>query len=52
MYKRNLTPGNFRKALALAERTLVIVNGQLAFEDGKMTPARPGCVLYGASRKP
>jgi len=27
----------------------VIVNGQLAFEDGKMTAARPGRVLYGPS---
>jgi N-acyl-D-amino-acid deacylase len=27
--------------------TQVIVNGQVAFEDGKMTSARPGRVLYG-----
>ena len=27
----------------------VIVNGQIAFEDGKMTTARPGRVLYGPS---
>jgi len=27
----------------------VIVNGQVAFEDGKMTAARPGRVLYGPS---
>jgi dihydroorotase/N-acyl-D-amino-acid deacylase len=27
--------------------TQVIVNGQLAFEEGKMTSARPGRVLYG-----
>jgi N-acyl-D-amino-acid deacylase len=27
----------------------VIVNGQLAFEDGKMTAARPGRVLHGPS---
>ncbi|HEY2150699.1 MAG TPA: D-aminoacylase [Vicinamibacterales bacterium] len=30
--------------------TQVIVNGQVAFEDGKMTAARPGQVLYGPSR--
>jgi N-acyl-D-aspartate/D-glutamate deacylase len=30
----------------------VIVNGQVAFEDGKMTTARPGRVLYGPARKP
>jgi hypothetical protein len=27
----------------------VIVNGQVAFEGGKMTAARPGRVLYGPS---
>ena len=27
--------------------TQVIVNGQVAFDDGKMTAARPGRVLYG-----
>ena len=27
----------------------VIVNGQIAFEDGKMTAARPGRILYGPS---
>ncbi|MBW8861083.1 MAG: amidohydrolase family protein, partial [Acidobacteria bacterium] len=32
--------------------TQVIVNGQVAFEDGKMTSARPGRVLYGPSHKP
>jgi N-acyl-D-amino-acid deacylase len=31
--------------------TQVIVNGQVAFEDGRMTAARPGQVLYGPSRK-
>jgi dihydroorotase/N-acyl-D-amino-acid deacylase len=31
--------------------TQVIVNGQVAFDDGKMTPARPGRVLYGPSAK-
>jgi N-acyl-D-amino-acid deacylase len=31
--------------------TQVIVNGQVAFEDGKMTVARPGRVLYGASKR-
>jgi len=30
----------------------VIVNGEIAFENGKMTAARPGRVLYGPSRKP
>jgi len=29
----------------------VIVNGQVAFEDGKMTAARPGRVLYGPAAK-
>jgi len=27
--------------------TQVIVNGQIVFEDGGMTAARPGKVLYG-----
>jgi N-acyl-D-amino-acid deacylase len=31
--------------------TQVIVNGQVAFEDGKMTAARPGRVLYGPSKR-
>jgi N-acyl-D-amino-acid deacylase len=30
----------------------VIVNGQVAFENGVMTPARPGRVLFGAARRP
>ena len=30
---------------------VVVVNGQIAFEDGKMTAARPGRVLYGPARK-
>ena len=29
----------------------VIVNGQVAFENGKMTAARPGRVLLGPSAK-
>jgi N-acyl-D-amino-acid deacylase len=29
----------------------VIVNGQVAFEGGKMTAARPGVVLYGPGVK-
>ena len=29
---------------------LVVVNGQIVFERGAMTPARPGRVLYGAGR--
>ena len=31
---------------------LVVVNGQVVFEDGTMTSARPGKVLYGPARKP
>ena len=27
----------------------VVVNGQVAFEEGKMAAARPGRVLYGPS---
>jgi N-acyl-D-amino-acid deacylase len=30
----------------------VIVNGQVAFEAGKMTAARPGAILYGPAHKP
>jgi N-acyl-D-aspartate/D-glutamate deacylase len=29
----------------------VIVNGQVVFEDGAMTAARPGKVLYGPGRR-
>jgi len=29
----------------------VVVNGEVVFENGAMTPARPGRVLYGPSRK-
>jgi N-acyl-D-aspartate/D-glutamate deacylase len=29
----------------------VVVNGGVVFEDGKMTEARPGKVLYGPARK-
>ena len=32
--------------------SLVVVNGQIAYENGSMTPARPGRVLYGPARKP
>ena len=32
--------------------THVIVNGLVAFEDGKMTAARPGRILYGPARQP
>jgi dihydroorotase/N-acyl-D-amino-acid deacylase len=32
--------------------SVVIVNGEVAFENGKMTPARPGRMLYGPARKP
>jgi N-acyl-D-amino-acid deacylase len=28
----------------------VVINGQIAFEDGKMTTARPGRILYGPAR--
>ncbi|MGH9383390.1 MAG: amidohydrolase family protein [Vicinamibacterales bacterium] len=31
--------------------SVVIVNGQVAFEGGKMTTARPGRVLYGPSKR-
>jgi N-acyl-D-aspartate/D-glutamate deacylase len=31
--------------------THVIVNGLVAFEDGKMTAARPGRILYGPARQ-
>jgi N-acyl-D-aspartate/D-glutamate deacylase len=30
----------------------VIVNGQVVFEQGAMTPARPGRVLYGPAHQP
>ncbi len=30
----------------------VIVNGQVVFENGAMTPARPGRVLYGPAYRP
>jgi N-acyl-D-amino-acid deacylase len=29
----------------------VIVNGQVAFENGVMTPARPGRVVYGVGKQ-
>ncbi len=42
----------FEKPHSYAEGvTAVIVNGQVAFEDGKMTAARPGRVLYGPAKK-
>jgi len=31
--------------------TQVIVNGQVAFDEGTMTPARPGRVLFGPARR-
>jgi N-acyl-D-aspartate/D-glutamate deacylase len=38
----------FEKPHSYAEGVhLVIINGQVAFENGKMTDARPGRVLYG-----
>ncbi len=42
----------FEKPHSYAEGvSVVIVNGQVAFEGGKMTAARPGRVLYGPSLK-
>ena len=42
----------FEKPHSYAEGvTLVLVNGQVAFENGKMTAARPGRVLYGPARR-
>jgi dihydroorotase/N-acyl-D-amino-acid deacylase len=42
----------FEKPHSYAEGvSLVIVNGQVAFEDGKMTAARPGRVLYGPAKR-
>ena len=42
----------FEKPHSYAEGvSLVIVNGEVAFEDGKMTAARPGRVLYGPARQ-
>ncbi len=42
----------FEKPHSYAEGvSVVIVNGQVAFEGEKMTAARPGRVLYGPSRK-
>jgi N-acyl-D-aspartate/D-glutamate deacylase len=32
--------------------SLVVVNGAPVFENGAMTVARPGKVLYGVGRKP
>jgi N-acyl-D-amino-acid deacylase len=42
----------FEKPHSYAEGvSLVIVNGEIAFENGAMTPARPGRVLFGPARK-
>ena len=42
----------FEKPHSYAEGvTAVIVNGQVAFENGAMTPARPGRMLFGPARK-
>jgi N-acyl-D-amino-acid deacylase len=42
----------FEKPHSYAEGvSLVLVNGEVAFEKGKMTPARPGRVLYGPGRR-
>jgi N-acyl-D-amino-acid deacylase len=43
----------FEKPHSYAEGVaLVIVNGEVAFEDGKMTAARPGRILHGPARRP
>lgn len=43
----------FEKPHSYAEGvSLVIINGQVAFEGGTMTDARPGRVLYGQAKKP
>jgi N-acyl-D-aspartate/D-glutamate deacylase len=42
----------FEKPHSYAEGvSMVIVNGEIAFEGGKMTAARPGRVLYGPSKR-
>jgi dihydroorotase/N-acyl-D-amino-acid deacylase len=42
----------FEKPHAYAEGVAtVVVNGQVAFENGAMTAARPGRILYGPARK-
>jgi dihydroorotase/N-acyl-D-amino-acid deacylase len=42
----------FERPHAYAEGVrMVIINGQVAFEDGKMTAARPGRILHGPSTK-
>jgi dihydroorotase/N-acyl-D-amino-acid deacylase len=42
----------FEKPHSYAEGvTYVIVNGQLIVDNGKMTPARPGRVLYGPAKR-
>jgi len=42
----------FEKPHAYAEGvTHVIINGQVAFENGKMTAARPGRILYGPATR-
>ena len=38
-------------ASPFAGEAVVIVNGQVALENGKMTAARPGRVLYGPGRQ-
>ena len=45
-------PATFEKPHAYAEGfSTVIVNGQVVFENGAMTSARPGRVLYGSMRR-
>jgi dihydroorotase/N-acyl-D-amino-acid deacylase len=41
----------FERPHQYAEGTIaVVINGQIAFEDGTMTTARPGRILYGPAR--
>jgi N-acyl-D-amino-acid deacylase len=43
----------FDKPHAYAEGVaVVIINGQVAFENGAMTPARPGRILLGPAARP
>ena len=45
-------PATFEQPHQYAEGvSTVIVNGQVAFDNGRMTPARPGRVLYGPATK-
>ena len=57
--RRNLDPEIVRDEATFDEPhkytqgvSLVVVNGQVAFEDGAMTAARPGRILYGPAHLP